>query len=233
MTKCLYNEKFFEEVWTVVCQSNESIKQTLLNLVKSNLMRNACIFIKILSENFLMRNRTDLVILIFQEIVCPYLIPKLKVLRCSKENLEVCEYYFYGLSHLKLNLDETILQSFLTTLKFLMIETYKNAELKDWLIKYLEFLDLICYLNKNDLEEENDMLSKLVCFIRELRHAFGYFISQEQFSELLKSVESKRWNITLEDLKKEGFLSATDNLSQYFERNTFYKGIKNIGNSNK
>lgn len=193
-------------------------------------MRNACAFIKALTENLLFRQAYDLVLVIFQEIVCIYLVPKLRVQRSFEENMEICELYFYGISHTGLNLSESVIEAFLSNLKYMMIQAYKSAGAKTNLCRYLDFLDLTCHFYRKSTENKHS-IDRLMGIVETLRKSFNYPRSEESLKEKLQNAEQSRWNVTPEDFAKSVKLSATDTIHLNFEVNKNYKGIRNVGNS--
>ena len=230
LTDLIYDEDTFNEIVNNICQSKEVFLHVLNNLVSQNIMRNSCIFIKTLSENLFFRNMFEFIVLIFQEIVCPYLVPKLRVLRCFTDNLEVCELYFYGFSKVGLNLNETIMSSILKNLNFLANEAYKNANSKAFLKQYLDFLDTVCYYYQH-FSEDKALFARCQSFSDLMRKEFNLHISEEERDIKLKSIETRVWDISYEDLQKNGRLSAVDVVSQSFVRNDNYRGMQNVGNS--
>jgi len=227
--QCLKVETTAQDILRMCLAVQENLSHLLYNLVAFNITRNSCLIIIVLLENLLIQGQYDLLLRINQEILVPYIIPKIRVLRSFGQTIEICEFYLYGLSKIGTGLDERIIESFVVNLKFLIIEVCRNHDYKSHLSHYLNFLDAICYLYKD--ATDNKAFSLLIEYVRRARSEFECELPESSFKEIISLAERKVWGLTRKDLIKAGYLSAVDSLAQNFTRSTKYKGIRNIGNT--
>jgi len=200
------------------------------NLVAVNTSKNICAFLKAFSENLLSHRLYDLVYLTFHEIICVYMVPKLRLIRCFRECISLCEYYFNGLSSVGLNLAKSTLESLWRNTEFLIITFYKRTDTKKFLNEYLNFVGVLCSLYKGKTQEIN-FVSSLETYIWTQREKLDCKLSLHQFNLLVDQARGSVWKLKLSDFERSQYFSATDALTQNFRRNNKYKGIKNAGNS--
>lgn len=221
-------ENYFLEINDILSEK-QVLFQVLYNMVNANITENSCVFIYNLAQNYQINRLFDKLIYIFQ-IIWQNLLPKIRVKRCFEVNLQVCEFFFFGLVKVQ-KLNENIFQILLLNLKFLALEAYKGqSSAKNQLAKYLDFLNIIASIYENR-GNERESFTKLNQIISEMRREFNLSLSENELQKLVSGALEYVWEIQDDDLNPNNRLSMSDTLLMKYDVDERYKGIRNVGNT--
>lgn len=220
---------FFPEIVELM-EEKQVLMQVLYNMVNANITQNTCHLIYLLSENFKLNKMFDQLYAVFQNIVLPHLLPKLRVARSFTANIKVCKFYFYGFASMKYNLNEVVIGHMLANLKFMCINAYKDTKLREYLHDYLNFLDIVVAFYEH-YSQEKAWFATLKQYIDEIRKEFSFTLSEREYEKIVSEAQKFIWDLTPDEISGNVKSSFTDALLLKFRTNKKYKGIKNIGNT--